>query len=237
MGTTTQPVAGWYRDPSERYEHRWWNGSEWTPHVMTLGLRSIDYGGDGPASSPHEHEAGRDAEPTTDDADGDVPAGDPAADPPRWPPVICGTVLLGAALLAIGAVLPWAEASAASASFSSSGIDGNGGAALVAALGLALLCTLTRRTKSVAAAMIGIAVIVGAIALHDARDIADRADELMRRLPNASAGVGVGVWVALAGAVVALVGGLIAFLVATRSGAHRAQVGQSNGQTEEVHRR
>jgi hypothetical protein len=233
MGAMTQPVAGWYRDPSERYEHRWWNGSEWTPHVMTLGLRSIDYGGDGPKSSSHEHEAFGEAEQATVAADGDLPA----ADPPRWPPVICATVLLGAALLAIGAVLPWAEASSASASFSSSGIDGNGGAVLVAALSLGLLCTLTRRTKSVAGSMIGIAVIAGAIALHDARDITNRADELMRRLPTASAGVGVGVWLALTGAAVALVGGVMAFIVATRSGAHRAQVGQSNGQMEEVHRR
>ena len=47
----TQPVQGgavpsvpanWYKDPSGRFEMRYWNGSAWTEHVATAGKQSID---------------------------------------------------------------------------------------------------------------------------------------------------------------------------------------------------
>ncbi|WP_020691794.1 DUF4041 domain-containing protein [Aeromicrobium massiliense] len=39
MGTT---VADWYRDPTGRYEFRYWDGARWTEHVATNGQRHQD---------------------------------------------------------------------------------------------------------------------------------------------------------------------------------------------------
>jgi hypothetical protein len=211
MKTMTQPVAGWYRDPSKRHDHRWWDGTAWTPHVMTLGLASVDYG-DEPASDLAEG-AVEPPEPTADvEVEVEV---EPSAS--RWPAAVWCTALLGAGLLVVGAVLPWAEASSDQASFSSMGIDGNGGATLAAALAIALLCAIGRRRKLAAGLMIGVAALAGAIGAHDALDISDKADRLMQQVPTVSASVGIGVWVTLAGAAIALAGGLIAFVAAARS--------------------
>jgi hypothetical protein len=44
--TQTNPApsvpANWYKDPSGRFELRYWNGSAWTEHVSTGGTQSID---------------------------------------------------------------------------------------------------------------------------------------------------------------------------------------------------
>lgn len=44
--TTTSAVpsvpANWYKDPSGRFEMRYWNGTQWTEHVATAGKQSID---------------------------------------------------------------------------------------------------------------------------------------------------------------------------------------------------
>jgi len=34
--------ANWYKDPSGRFELRYWNGSQWTEHVSTAGKQSTD---------------------------------------------------------------------------------------------------------------------------------------------------------------------------------------------------
>ena len=34
--------ADWYKDPSGRFELRYWNGSAWTEHVATGGTQSTD---------------------------------------------------------------------------------------------------------------------------------------------------------------------------------------------------
>lgn len=34
--------ANWYKDPSGRFELRYWNGSQWTEHVAKGGVQSID---------------------------------------------------------------------------------------------------------------------------------------------------------------------------------------------------
>lgn len=34
--------ANWYKDPSGRFEMRYWNGTQWTEHVATAGKQSID---------------------------------------------------------------------------------------------------------------------------------------------------------------------------------------------------
>src|SRR5690349_19646206 len=105
MKATSRPEAGWYRDPSGRHEHRWWNGSEWTQYVISLGLRSVDYGDDPRGNGSEASPAPTRAEEVVDAAATTVAA------PWRWPLGVWCTVLIGAALLVLGAVLPWAEAS------------------------------------------------------------------------------------------------------------------------------
>lgn len=39
---TGQTPANWYPDPFRRYQHRYWDGIQWTHHVGTQGRRAID---------------------------------------------------------------------------------------------------------------------------------------------------------------------------------------------------
>ncbi|MGH8972252.1 MAG: RDD family protein [Acidimicrobiia bacterium] len=36
------PVAGWYRDPSGRFELRYWDGRGWSEHVASYGAMYVD---------------------------------------------------------------------------------------------------------------------------------------------------------------------------------------------------
>lgn len=36
------PQPGWYRDPNQRHEHRWWDGSSWTSFVGDRGITAVD---------------------------------------------------------------------------------------------------------------------------------------------------------------------------------------------------
>lgn len=39
---TSAPVAGWYRDPSGRFELRYWDGRTWSEHVASRGTQYVD---------------------------------------------------------------------------------------------------------------------------------------------------------------------------------------------------
>ena len=39
---TPSVPAGWYADPSGRYELRYWDGTEWTEHVSRAGQQFTD---------------------------------------------------------------------------------------------------------------------------------------------------------------------------------------------------
>jgi len=41
-GSTPSVPADWYKDPSGRFELRYWNGTAWTEHVATGGTQSTD---------------------------------------------------------------------------------------------------------------------------------------------------------------------------------------------------
>ena len=41
-GAVPSVPANWYKDPSGRFEMRYWNGTEWTEHVATAGKQSVD---------------------------------------------------------------------------------------------------------------------------------------------------------------------------------------------------
>jgi uncharacterized protein YxjI len=38
--TPTQPPAGWYPDPAQQFEQRYWDGAQWTEHVVRGGVQS-----------------------------------------------------------------------------------------------------------------------------------------------------------------------------------------------------
>ncbi len=197
---TSGPEAGWYRDPSARHDHRWWNGTSWTAHVMTLGLRSADYG------DPD----------TSTDADVPEPAV-PVAVARSRPLAAWVVVFVGAALLVVGALLPWGEATSKTASFSSDGIDGNGAITLIAAVVLVLVVLVVQRPTTAAWMVIATAAVAGAIAVHDAVDLSDKAARLVEQgPPGVTANVGIGVWVTIAGAVISLVGGILALAMSSR---------------------
>ena len=42
MSDPSSSPPGWFPDPLERYEHRYFNGSSWTSDVSTGGQRSVD---------------------------------------------------------------------------------------------------------------------------------------------------------------------------------------------------
>lgn len=41
-GSVPDVPANWYKDPSGRFELRYWNGTAWTEHVATGGRQSVD---------------------------------------------------------------------------------------------------------------------------------------------------------------------------------------------------
>ena len=45
------PPAQWYADPTGRHAHRYWDGTQWTPHVADDGRTASDPI-DGPSSGP-----------------------------------------------------------------------------------------------------------------------------------------------------------------------------------------
>lgn len=39
---TASPPAGWFPDPYARYEHRYWDGVQWTAHVASRGVQGLE---------------------------------------------------------------------------------------------------------------------------------------------------------------------------------------------------
>jgi hypothetical protein len=46
VGSPVQPealaIAGWYPDPAQRHQYRYWDGREWAPHVADNGVVTAD---------------------------------------------------------------------------------------------------------------------------------------------------------------------------------------------------
>ena len=54
----SQVPAGWLNDPYGRYQQRYWDGSDWTGHVVTNGEQTVDPMGEQPGH-PVRHPAPR----------------------------------------------------------------------------------------------------------------------------------------------------------------------------------
>ncbi|MEX0756295.1 MAG: Trp biosynthesis-associated membrane protein [Actinomycetota bacterium] len=127
-------------------------------------------------------------------------------------------MLVGAAVLAAGSVLPWAKVSAPFAvERSIGGLEGDGvltvvGAVLIAAA--ALLWMTGRRWGRVVGVVV--AVLAAGIAIYDLININDAIDDIAIQTGGlAEAAAGIGIYVAVAGAIVALIGGVLSGPVST----------------------
>ena len=92
---------GWFRDPTGRHDHRWWDGAAWTGHVADAGVASTDVLPSGDTSTSGAPGSGAPASPMH--AAGTGSSNDPVA-------VAALAVGLGAILLSVlpgfGLVLP-----------------------------------------------------------------------------------------------------------------------------------
>ncbi len=191
----TSHPAGWLPDPIGRYHYRYWTGSEWTAQVSTNGSNETDPQGLAPNAAV-----------TT-------PGRPPVPVPrPSWSMDVRLLVLGGAAALILGAFLPWVKAEAGVFSATKNGIDGDGVITLVLAGALALAFLIARSEKTGAWLVITFAALATAVAAYDTIDVARKADELTSQASflHADASVGIGLWLSLAGAIAALVGGVLA---------------------------
>jgi hypothetical protein len=193
----THPPS-WLPDPFGRYQFRYWNGSEWTDTVSTNGTQETDPHGVAPSAPP--------AYPLA------VAASVGPRPRPEWTTQVWGLVLGGAALVVLGAFLPWVKAQAGIFSVTKNGIDGDGVLTLLLAIALGIVFPAGRPAKTVGWIVITLSGLILAIALYDTVDISNKADELTRSnaLVDVSAKVGIGLWLTLAAGVAALVGGILA---------------------------
>jgi hypothetical protein len=153
----------------------------------------------------------------------------------RGAPTAAIVTIVGGALLAVGSFLPWAEVSGSGASVTAKGLDGSDGyitlvASLVAVVVGLVMLRGTRRAVAVLAILAGL--IGGGLAVYDAvtakdsvldaaaEDLAPSfgvsADQVRAALDQAidagqlSVSVSVGLYVVMAGGLVAIVGGVLA---------------------------
>jgi hypothetical protein len=153
----------------------------------------------------------------------------------RKTPIGAVLAIAGGALLAIGSFLAWAEVSGGGTSVSAKGIDGTDGYLTLGAGAVALLAgivLLRERKRALAVLAIAAGLIGGGVAVYDALtakdSVLDSAAEELAPTVGASAeqvrvlldeaieagqlsiSLAIGVYVVIAGGVLALVGGILA---------------------------
>jgi len=149
-------------------------------------------------------------------------------------PVGAILAIVGGALLAVGSFLAWAEVSGGGTSVTAKGVDGSDGYITLAAGAVALLVgiAMTRQARRMLAVLVILAGIVGGgIGLYDALTAKDSvldaaaeelaptfgasAEEVRVALDQAidagqlSVSISIGLYVVIAGGVVALIGGIL----------------------------
>lgn len=179
--------AGWYADPSGQAHTRWWDGQQWTEHTH----------------NPEAPAPGFAAVPTVPAPGGSGVSLDGARN-------LLWVVLVGVALVVVGSFLPWASVSALGQELTVDGMDGDGpltliGGALVGALALAAHLQRPARWKVITALVL--AALVTLVAVIDVVDVNNRVAEVEGDFAvDLEASIGIGLWLVLAGGVVATVG-------------------------------
>lgn len=149
-------------------------------------------------------------------APGWPPAPGPAGGPPPPPGATTGfstfqkLALAGAAVAAVGSLLPWASVSSVFGTISKSGMDGDGVITLVLAVAAGAL-VLTRKAPGV---VIALMALIGVVAVIDIADVSRLADDT----GFAEVSVGFGLWLVAIGAVLGLVGSIQHRRTASKNG-------------------
>jgi Protein of unknown function (DUF2510) len=221
--------AGWYADPWNQAEQRWWDGRQWTPHVSApvAGAPTPPVlappGSPAPGPTPAPPTAPWTTEPdghvwTSGATDGGGRAGpvwypgfgpQPRPEPPSNP-LIKVLTLEGAAIVVLGSMLTWARVSSEIVDFSASGLDGDGVLTRPGAFGFGVLAASSLRSWSrgrMIAALV-VAVLVDIVAAINVADISSRVSDV--ETVGFDASIGVRLWLVLAGALAGIAGCIMA---------------------------
>jgi Protein of unknown function (DUF2510) len=121
-------------------------------------------------------------------------------------------LLIGAAALIVGALLPWATASAGFISVSKAGTDGDGVITLVLGAVIALFALFAWKPQSHQLAVIvgvGAGLAAGGVAIYDIVNVSNAVNTAQSRSTLVHASVGSGLYVTAVGAAIAIVGALV----------------------------
>ena len=187
-------AAGWYPDPLEQQESRYWDGSTWTEHVATQGVSS---------ASP----IGAAAQSVS------VGAAAPAKRSPAGRAKSRAVlILIGGGLMAVGALLPWETVSTLGASQSVQGTsEGAGSIVLVSGGVIALLAFLflnatVKRKASIATLVLSVISFMFAAGNWSAiSDDIDKAKQAGAGIVNVDANIGIGLITAVVGCLLAAI--------------------------------
>jgi hypothetical protein len=123
-------------------------------------------------------------------------------------------LVLGAAVVVLGSLLPWAEVTAPLVgTVSKAGTEGDGVLTLIGALifgGFALPGLAGKRSRGLLIAALVVALLVAAVAVVDMIDVTERFADVEDQVASVDASIGIGLWLVLLGAGVAVVGGVMA---------------------------
>jgi Protein of unknown function (DUF2510) len=234
----------WYPDPTGRHEVRYFDGTTWTEHVANNGLSALDPIADGAplgsnaaelaativpavstAASPHATtvEAAEAAfaaalspapaeEPEVVEAPAVLPVSKDWASRPNA--LVGWIVVIGAGILAVGSVGPWAKATApVVGEVTQNGMSGDGRfmlalAVLLIATGIGLI--LGRFGRVVAFSALSLGTLAAIVCAVDMARISNGNYGLLQGTVDATASAGVGLWACLVGAIVCIAGGIVA---------------------------
>ncbi len=228
--------AGWHADPYGTHELRYFDGSAWTEHVSDRGQAgtapaayaaaptsapTAPASPTGPATAPWGTPAASSPvgyPPPTPAPTGFALAAATTA-PARSGPALMGyavparvAVFVGGGLLALGSFLPWVKASVVGITFEKNGIDGDGVFTLLLGVAAVLLFSLVRGTAG-RVLTLATAVLAAGVTFYDVVDVKQTADEISSSAGPLSvdASVGIGLWICAIGALVLIIGVMLAF--------------------------
>jgi Protein of unknown function (DUF2510) len=121
-------------------------------------------------------------------------------------------LLVGAAALVVGALLPWATASAGFISVSKAGTDGDGVITLVLGAVIALFALFALKPQPHQLAVLvgaGAGLAAGGVAIYDIVNVSDAVTNAQSQSSLVHASVGSGLYVTAVGAAIAVVGALV----------------------------
>lgn len=224
--------AGWYPDPWGQAGQRWWDGQQWTSNVDGAApAGAVASGGPGIAApgapipggaqtspappGPWATGAGAGAAWQGAGPAGFAPPGASTKTAAPSNPVVKAVAPIGAVLAAIGSVLEWASVDAGFTTVSKNGLDADGALTLPASLifgGLALSALIKVWSMGRMIGALVLAALVALVAVVDIADVSSRFSDLEAQGIEVDASVGIGLWLVLLGAIVGVVGCVIALI-------------------------